>query len=270
MNGSSKQLIDSMDGTPIAIWRTGSGPPLVLVHGMIADHSTTWRLVLPELSRWFTVYAMDRRGRGGSGNAPEYELRHEAEDVAAVVDTVRAPVCLLGHSFGGLCALEATLLTEGIERLIVYEGVFLRGADFLSETLISTIEDLLGAGRTEDALVFFLREGADLTEPEIELLRSNPDAWQLRLDNAWTIPREWGVQRRYEFEEHRFRNMRAPTLLLVGSESPSRVLRAAHAVARALPDARVSEMAGQEHIAMYTAPDLFVEEVVRFAGRWEA
>jgi hypothetical protein len=73
--------VTSPDGTRIAFWRSGQGPPLLLVHGATADHTTTWRLVLPELERRFTVYAMDRRGRGGSGDGTAYELRLEAEDV---------------------------------------------------------------------------------------------------------------------------------------------------------------------------------------------
>jgi pimeloyl-ACP methyl ester carboxylesterase len=99
-----KHLVSSSDGTPIASWRTGQGPPRLLVHGMVADHSTTWRRVLPDLQRWFTVYAMDRRGRGGSGDSTHYALQREAEDVAAVVDVIRQPVFLVGHSFGGLRA----------------------------------------------------------------------------------------------------------------------------------------------------------------------
>ena len=270
MIGSSKHLTASKDGTPIAFWKSGAGPPLVLVHGMIADHSTTWRLVLPTLGRWFTVYAMDRRGRGGSGDGSVYELRKEAEDVAAVVEAAGEPVCLLGHSFGGLCALEAARRSKGVERLIDYEGVFLRGTVLFPRTQISAIEELLEDGRTEEALVSFLREGAGMSDSEIDVLRSNSRAWQVRLGNAWTIPRELEVQRKYEFEVTRFRSLQAPTLLLVGGESPRRVRHDAEAVAGALPNARVSSMAGQEHIAMYTAPDAFIEEIVRFTGRGES
>ena len=51
--------VTSKDGTRIAFWRSGTGPPLLLIHGMVADHSTTWRLVLPELEQHFTVCAMN-------------------------------------------------------------------------------------------------------------------------------------------------------------------------------------------------------------------
>jgi pimeloyl-ACP methyl ester carboxylesterase len=89
----------SRDGTEIAWWTSGHGPPLVLVHGTPADH-TRWRPLLPYFEPQVTVHAMDRRGRGASGDGPEYDLAREYEDVAAVVDAVAeasgAPVDLYG------------------------------------------------------------------------------------------------------------------------------------------------------------------------------
>ncbi|HSN78720.1 MAG TPA: alpha/beta hydrolase [Anaerolineae bacterium] len=58
--------------------------------------------------------------------------------------------------------------------------------------------------------------------------------------------------------------MRTPTLLLVGGDSPFRKLDNAQAMSRALPNAQVVVMPGQQHIAMFTAPDLFVGEIIRF------
>ena len=63
--------VSSVDGTEIACWTTGDGPPLVLVHGATADH-TRWAPVLPHLEPHFTVHAIDRRGRGASGDAADY------------------------------------------------------------------------------------------------------------------------------------------------------------------------------------------------------
>jgi pimeloyl-ACP methyl ester carboxylesterase len=80
--------VQSRDGTEIAYWTTGHGPPLVVVHGTPADHTRWWPL-LPHLERHFTVHAIDRRGRGASGDSPEYTLDREFEDVAAVVDALR-------------------------------------------------------------------------------------------------------------------------------------------------------------------------------------
>ena len=59
------QAVTSRDGTRIAFEQSGTGPPLVFVHGGWDDH-TAWRQVLPTLAQQFTIYAMDRRGCGQS------------------------------------------------------------------------------------------------------------------------------------------------------------------------------------------------------------
>ena len=60
--------VTSRDGTRIAVFVSGEGRPLVLVPGTTSDH-TTWRLVLPHLEPHVCVHAVDRRGRGSSGDA---------------------------------------------------------------------------------------------------------------------------------------------------------------------------------------------------------
>jgi pimeloyl-ACP methyl ester carboxylesterase len=56
------------------------------------------------LEKYFTVYAVDRRGRGESGDGSNYAIEREFDDVAAVVDPIGNGVDLLGHS-SALCAL---------------------------------------------------------------------------------------------------------------------------------------------------------------------
>jgi pimeloyl-ACP methyl ester carboxylesterase len=262
------QTVTSKDGTRIAFWRSGEGPPILLVHGATADHTTTWRFVRPELERRFTVYAMDRRGRGGSGDAPDYELQREAEDVAAVIEEIcnatGERVHVLGHSYGGLCALHAALLTPNLRRLVVYEGTPLRGADEVRPGVIDRMQAMLEAGDVEEVLVTMFRDLVEMPPEELEMMRSQKDAWATRLRNAPTLPRELRALERYTFVPERFRSMRTPTLLLVGGDSPAREAENARGVAEALPDARVVVLPGQQHAAVYTAPELFVSEVVRF------
>jgi pimeloyl-ACP methyl ester carboxylesterase len=114
------ETVASADGTQLAVWKSGEGPPLVLVHGATADHSR-WAPALPALEEHFTVYNFDRRGRGKSGDAADYALEREYEDVVAVVESAGTEVNLLGHSHGGVCALEAALLSDRIRKLVLYE-----------------------------------------------------------------------------------------------------------------------------------------------------
>jgi pimeloyl-ACP methyl ester carboxylesterase len=85
---SSISTVKSKDGTPIAVECAGAGPNLLVVHGGAGDR-TRWKPLFPLFASRFTVCAMDRRGHGASGDAPDYDLQKEAEDVAAVVDANR-------------------------------------------------------------------------------------------------------------------------------------------------------------------------------------
>jgi pimeloyl-ACP methyl ester carboxylesterase len=101
-----------------------------------------------------------------------------------------------------------------------------------------------------------------MPEDEILALRAEP-AWPARLEAAHTIPREFADED-YILDPERFRNLTVPTLLLSGSESPAYLRRATRAVHTALPNSRIIVMPGEQHIAMRTAPDLFVRRVTGF------
>ena len=254
------EQVASRDGTSIAVWRSGEGPPLVLVHGTTADHSR-WAPVLPALEERFTVLAIDRRGRGRSGDAEDYALEREFEDVAAVVDGVGRPVDVLGHSYGGICALEAALLTGNVRRLVLYEPPlgFVRAAPGVAQRL----EALLEAGERDEMLAVFFAEVAGVPADQVELMRSLP-AWQARLAAADTVPREERANNEYVFDPDRLADVQAPTLFLLGGDSPEPFRLAAEAVQAALADCRVVVMPGQRHAAMDTGTELFVAEVLGF------
>jgi pimeloyl-ACP methyl ester carboxylesterase len=255
--------VTSADGTRIAFERSGTGPPLVLVNGTGAAPPTAWP-AFAELERRFRTIAMQRRGRGSSGDADVYAIEREFEDVAAVVDAVGEPVNLLGHSYGGLLALEATRRTERVRRLVVYEGVPSPDHETPEEAL-DRLDALLEAGDREALLTTHYREVVKMSPADVERLRGSP-AWADRLATAPTVPREVRAFDRYVFDPERFRDWRVPTVLLVGGDSPGWVRRSTDAVGRGLPGARVVVWPGQEHVGMYTAPDAFVEVVVAALG----
>ena len=256
------EIVTSADGTGIAYERTGNGPPLVLVHGATADR-TTWIQVLPFLEEHFTVYAMDRRGRGESGDTDEYALEREVEDVVAVVESIDGPIHLLGHSFGGLCALEAALLTQRLHRLVLYEPGITIDWTADEEQALAEIRDAIVEGDREEALITFYREIGHLTVAEIELLRSQP-TWPRRVDAVHTVLRETEMGHTYDFDLERFRGMTTPTLLLVGKESPMKEHQDAEILRDVLPDSRITVLENQHHVAYRMAPDLFAEKVTEF------
>jgi pimeloyl-ACP methyl ester carboxylesterase len=256
------ETIASKDGTAIAFSRGGIGPALVLVHGTTADHSR-WRPLMPQLEARFTVYAVDRRGRGGSGDAEDYSIEREFDDIAAVVDAIREPVLLLGHSYGAVCALEASLRTSGLRRLVLYEPPIRTVEPFYPPGTVERLQALLDSGDGDGVVSTFFREVVRAPEDEIRMLRTLSN-WTARVAAAGTIPREMRINDEYRFRPERFAAMRVPTLLLLGGSSPPKFKDAVELVLGALPDARLAVMPGQQHTAMNTAPDLFLREVLDF------
>lgn len=209
------------------------------------------------------VYAMDRRGRGESGDTEPYALEREFEDVAAVVNAAGPQVNLLGHSYGALCAMEAALRTTNLHKLVLYEPPFpVEGIEMYPPGTRERFQALLEQGDRDVLLVAFFRDLVQMPEKEIALMRAEP-VWQARLAAAHTIVREF-ADADYVFEPRRFRGLAVPTLLLLGENSPPSLQKPTERLASVLPNSSVVVMPGQGHVAMRTAPELFLREVIGF------
>ena len=254
------EIIRSKDGTPIAYWHSGRGAPLLLVHGTTSGH-LMWTPVLAALERHFSVYAIDRRGHGHSGDADAYALEREGEDIAAVIDAIGGTVHDIGRSFGCLCALEAALLTPHIDRLILYEPPLPLGRRDGSGAFDARLQALLDAGNPEEALMLFLRDIVEIPSQRIAAMEAMP-TWPGWVAAAHTIPRE--LQSVYAFDPLRFRTLRTPTLLLLDGDIPPRRRTMAETLNAALPNSQIVVVPGQQHGAMRTTSDLFVQEVDKF------
>jgi pimeloyl-ACP methyl ester carboxylesterase len=238
----------------------------LLVHGGFGDHRR-WDALRPHLEDHVTVHAMDRRGRGASGDHPDYSIEREYEDVAAVVDAIAhdsgRPVNVYGTSLGGMCALGAAGITSNIGRLAVYEG----WPPVPPETspppgFIERAEQMLAEGDRAGVLVMGYRELLQLSDQEIEQLKSRPE-WSARIASVHTMPRELRTVEEMEFDARRLARVRVPTLLLVGEKGPDWKADAAAAV---IPDARVHVLEGQAHAADMFAPQVVSEPLLAFVN----
>jgi pimeloyl-ACP methyl ester carboxylesterase len=105
----------------IAYRTGGSGPLLVLIHG-ITSNSATWDRVLPRLARRYTVLAPDLLGHGRSDKLRgDYSVGAHANIVRDLLDALGHPsATFVGHSLGGGVALQlAYQYPERVERLVL-------------------------------------------------------------------------------------------------------------------------------------------------------
>jgi pimeloyl-ACP methyl ester carboxylesterase len=251
--------VDAPDGVRIACEVSGSGPPLVMVHGA---GSARWSfdLLRPHLEDRFTVIAMDRRGRGDSTDGSGYSLASECDDVAAVVRDAGGDAVLFGHSYGGLVSAGAALQLD-LPRVALYEPA-MGGALATAET-IERWERLIDDGEPDTVTREFLREIGGYDDEAIAQLERTP-LWEARRQIVPTLPRELRAELAHRFDEAGLAELDVPTLLLVGSESPAWAVRSVKAYADAIPDAETRVLEGHGHGANLTAPDLLAAELARF------
>ena len=256
----------SRDGTEIGYFSSGHGPPLLLIHGGVGDHSR-WDTLRTHLEPHVTVHAMDRRGRGASGDADTWSIEREYEDVAAVVDAIAAErgqaVDVYGHSMGGHVAFGAVPLTSNLRRLVLYEAwpMVDPSAIVPPHAFVERLEALLAESRNEEVVETLFRDAVGSAEEELAQVRAEP-SWPGRVAAAPTIPREIRATFDHTFDPEQAAKVTVPTLLLVGGEAPERFQPGP--VLAALPDARLAELRGQEHEADIVAPELVAEQLVAF------
>jgi pimeloyl-ACP methyl ester carboxylesterase len=175
------------------------------------------------------------------------------------------PVTLLGHSYGALCCIEAAVRLPNLHRLVLYEPPLPLGFEIVAPAVRSRLTELIELNERDAALMFFFREVVRVPEAQVEVMRASP-TWATRIAAAHTLAREIRVEADYRLDLVKLRAVRAPALLLLGSESPRYFGEATRELNHAIPNSTVHLLEGQQHIAMDTAPDDFVAIVRSFAG----
>ena len=252
--------VTTPDGLRLACQVSGSGPPLVMVHGA---GSARWGfdLLRPHLEHRFTLVAPDRRGRGDSADGDGYALEREIEDLGAVLREFGPEPLLFGHSYGGLIAAAAATRADGLSGLVLYEPPM--GGVLGTPEWVEGIEALVAAGDRERALRDFLHDIGGYSDAEIDAMRGTP-VWEARVAIVPTIVRELRAEHAYRLPAEALVGLELPTLMLVGSESPEWARRSTAAHAAAIPGAAVVTLEGQGHGANSAAPELVAAELLRF------
>lgn len=250
------KTVTSKDGTRIAYVQHGSGPPLLLVDGAMC--STTFGpmpKLAPRLSDRFTVVHYDRRGRGDSGDQPQYAVEREIEDVQALVNALGGEAYVYGTSSGAVLAARAVAAGVKAKGLVLHEPpLSLDGtrhpdpADFREQ-----IGRAVAEGRRGDAVKMFMRV-VGVPAIGIFFMRIIPGVWRPATAVAHTLPYDFAVlgdtQSGGPFPDElaaALARIEVPTMVLVGGKSPPYLHHAAKSVADRIRGAQVRVLPGQTH-----------------------
>ncbi len=270
-----------LHGHPMSYRRAGSGPALLLLHG-ITSSSETWRDVLPALAEHHTVIAPDLLGHGASAKPRgDYSLGGFAgglRDLMVVLGIDSATV--VGHSLGGGVAMQLSYQhPERVERLVLVDSGGL-GSEVSPLLRAATLPGsdwvlpLLCRPELVDAAAFVgralsragLRPSSDIAGVASGLA-SLADAQTRRafLHTARSIMDASG--QRVSATERLYLADELPTLIIWGARDPMIPVAHAHAAHELMPASRLEIFDGAGHFPFHDDPARFVSAVSRFVAQ---
>ncbi len=245
--------ITSKDGTRIAYETHGSGPVVILVDGAMGYRGMGFGSPLVELlSKRFTVYNYDRRGRGESSNSRPFSVDREIEDIEALIDVAGGNAYVYGISSGACLALEAALKLGGkIKKLALYEPPYDSDPSTLNDwqAYWDQLHKLVAANRRGEAIELFMHFVG--TPPQMIDGMKNTPAWAMLESVAPTLTNDAEVMGKDRtVPVTRAAALKTKTLVMDGALSMQYIPfmhASALALSMAIPNSQQRTLEGQSH-----------------------
>lgn len=240
----------SKDGTSITYYQSGQGSTLILVGGVLGDHSQQAPLA-ELLAEHFTVFNFDRRGHGQSGDTAPYAVEREVEDIDALITEAGGSAFVYGTSGCAALALEAAAhgLAPSMKKLALWEPPYIldNSRPPVPQDYKNRLIQMLQEGRRGDMVELFMVEAVGMPAAFVAPMRQAP-FWAEQEALAHTLIYDATLMSNGNFSLPRARLATIPTTTLVidGGQTPW-LSQAAQAVASALPHAQRHTISGQPH-----------------------
>ncbi|MEU0936252.1 alpha/beta hydrolase [Embleya sp. NPDC005971] len=241
----------SADGTAIAYEQQGSGPTVVLVGGAFMTRGAFAGLAAV-LAEHFTVITYDRRGRGDSGDGPEYDVQREVEDLDALIERVGGEAMVFGMSSGAVLALEAAARGSAVSRLALYEPPFITDDSRppLPADYVAHLTKLVKQGAYGDAVAYFMTAAVGMPAEAVAGMRQAP-FWAGMEATARTLPYDGQVMgdtmSGRPLPADRWQSVTVPVLVGSGDAGAPQMLAGARELAALADNFALHVFPGQEH-----------------------
>jgi pimeloyl-ACP methyl ester carboxylesterase len=262
------QTVTSKDGTKIAFDKTGAGPAVILVNGATQYRAfdPTMAQIADMLSKHFTVYNYDRRGRGDSGDTQPFAKEREIEDLQALVEDAGGKAMVLGFSSGSALVLDTAEVTPGITKIALYEPPFIvdDGRPPVASNYVAHLNQLVADGKRGDAVKYFMTQAVGIPEEYLGGMDQDP-SWETMLKIAHTIAYDGAfvadLMQGKPLPTDRWVKVTLPVLVADGGASDAWLHHAADALAKVLPHASRQTLEGQTHMV---APKVLAPVIIEF------
>ena len=252
------------DGTPLLATASGSGRPLILLAGGIDYRARGWDRVVPRLADQHRVVRFVRRFyRPELGDPFRWTMVDEAGDVAALARRLGGSVDLLGHSSGGVVALECLVRDPGLYgSAVVFEAPIVLDRPLGGEAS-DRARASLAAGRPVRALATFFRDVVGL--PAWSAWLGALGVWAAP-DYRKRIPGQVADLAAIDALGDRrpaYARIAHPLLAVRGTTSPPHLGRRMRALAEVVPGASSWVVQGG-HGAQQRRPEQFAQQISDF------
>ncbi len=258
-----------IDGAMFPVLDEGYGPSILILHPGSSD-AASWDRVARRLTSRFRVLRFDRfTYRSDPTPAAVDAMKGEVSDVVAVAEAVGEPVLLVGHSSGGVVALESALAARPhVAGLVLYEPP-VAVTEPLGGAALHEARAALDAGDLDRAMTVFLRDIVAVPTLVVSLLRLAPSLWRRQRGYARAQIADTEAIEALGVGLDRYTALDVPALLVGGGLlSPSQLRERLDALAAALPrvDSMVIVKRGG-HGMHLSAPGTLSQTIADFADR---
>ncbi len=268
LQGRTLQFIDEGQGTPVVLLHSG---------GL---SSRQWRSLASALRARHRVIAPDFIGYGGSSRLDpdaHFSFREDVEMICALLATLAQPAHLVGHSYGGLVALQAAVRNPaGVRSLSLYEPVAFGVLHGAATESVSAEADAAEAASAE-ALATDNGGGNEAWLAGFVDWWQGAGAWvalpETTRANFIAVGRKTFLEVRSLLADRTpaeaYRVIAAPALILAGARSPHLEQRVCARLATALASARVETLPTAGHMGPLTHMSIVNAMISAHIGQYD-